>query len=82
MLLPKQKKKNPFSKLLNFFNDPSVGEPAEGSLPSEGPLGPTSHPCLFTLLLRRARLNWPPGGLHPRARARRRHPELCLKNAV
>ena len=32
MLLPKQKKKNPFSKLLNFFNDPSVGEPAEGSL--------------------------------------------------
>ncbi|NHL33344.1 hypothetical protein GRO15_009000, partial [Campylobacter jejuni] len=48
--------------------------PAEGSLPSEGPLGPTSHPCLFTSLLRRARLNWPPGGSRPRARARRRHP--------
>ena len=31
-------------------NKVSVGEPAEGSLPSEGPLGPTSHPCLSYLV--------------------------------
>lgn len=38
MLLPKQKKKNPFSKLLNFFNDPSAGSPTETLLRLHLPL--------------------------------------------
>ncbi|KAK9574879.1 hypothetical protein V6Z90_009877 [Aspergillus fumigatus] len=54
-------------------NKVSVGEPAEGSLPSEGPLGPTSHPCLSYLVARRARrFDGRRGGLAPPARARRR----------
>ena len=51
-------------------NKVSVGEPAEGSLPSTGPYPlpggwgprpPTLVDC--TVLLRRARHGWPPGGL-------------------
>lgn len=47
MLLPKQK--NPFSKLLNFFNDPSAGSPTETLLrlllPLNDQVCPTSRQC-------------------------------------
>src|SRR6478752_893534 len=63
-------------------NKVSVGEPAEGSLPSEGPLGPTSHPCLSYLVASAGPPHGRRGASAPGPAPAEDTNELCLKIAV
>ena len=63
-------------------NKRSVGEPAEGSLLSEGPLGPTSHPCLLYLVASVSPPHGRRGASAPGPAPTEDTIELCLKIAV